>query len=269
MAVLDSKRKRLSTGLPPNFLRQSTTEQQESMNTFKFTMLGAYSRSYTASVMRYLDSILLYAHAQNIIPAIPKVKKVSLSEGGDRSTCLTAETVKELKDATLELGLQDLADFITVAVVTGVRPVELLDLCNSDVLGSKNLIRVYSRKTKSYRVLPISGAIRRLLMLRGQGSTGPFATYTYRNLIRDWGVVRSHLGQDSSPDFVPYILRHTYITTLLEKGVALPQVQKLAGHKRLSTTAQYIHMTDADADSVRDKLNSYHLLDDVEKSTEP
>lgn len=39
-----------------------------------------------------------------------------------------------------------------------------------------------------------------------------------------------------SPDLTLHDLRHTYVTELMEKGVAPARVQKLAGHKILSTT---------------------------------
>jgi site-specific recombinase XerD len=37
----------------------------------------------------------------------------------------------------------------------------------------------------------------------------------------------------------PHILRHTFATTALQKGISLPTVQKILGHDRLATTAIY------------------------------
>ena len=45
-----------------------------------------------------------------------------------------------------------------------------------------------------------------------------------------------------SPDFVPYMLRHTYCTDLQKKGVDVRAAQKLMGHADISTTANiYTH----------------------------
>jgi integrase/recombinase XerD len=42
----------------------------------------------------------------------------------------------------------------------------------------------------------------------------------------------------------PHVLRHTFATTALQKGISLPTVQKILGHHRLQTTAIYLNFTD-------------------------
>ena len=41
-----------------------------------------------------------------------------------------------------------------------------------------------------------------------------------------------------------HILRHTFATTALQRGISLPTVQKILGHDRLATTAIYLNFTD-------------------------
>jgi integrase/recombinase XerD len=43
----------------------------------------------------------------------------------------------------------------------------------------------------------------------------------------------------------PHILRHTFATLALQKGISLAAVQKILGHDRLATTAIYLNLTDA------------------------
>jgi integrase/recombinase XerD len=45
-------------------------------------------------------------------------------------------------------------------------------------------------------------------------------------------------------DVNPHILRHTFATTTLQKGISLPTVRKILGHDRLATTAIYFNFTD-------------------------
>ena len=40
-------------------------------------------------------------------------------------------------------------------------------------------------------------------------------------------------------DVSPYVLRHTFATMALQKGISLPTVQKILGHDSLQTTAIY------------------------------
>ena len=45
-------------------------------------------------------------------------------------------------------------------------------------------------------------------------------------------------------DVSPHVVRHTFATTALQKGISLPTVQKILGHDRLATTAIYLNFTD-------------------------
>ena len=42
----------------------------------------------------------------------------------------------------------------------------------------------------------------------------------------------------------PHVLRHTFATMDLQKGISLAAVQKSHGHERLGTTAIYLDLTD-------------------------
>ena len=42
----------------------------------------------------------------------------------------------------------------------------------------------------------------------------------------------------------PYIMRHTFATTLLDNGNDLRTVQALMGHSHIRTTERYLHSTD-------------------------
>lgn len=40
-----------------------------------------------------------------------------------------------------------------------------------------------------------------------------------------------------------HVLRHTFATLVLQKGISISAVQKILGHDRLSTTAIYLNLT--------------------------
>ena len=44
-------------------------------------------------------------------------------------------------------------------------------------------------------------------------------------------------------DVSPHVLRHTFATMALQKGISLPTVQKILGHDSLQTTAIYLNFT--------------------------
>jgi len=45
-------------------------------------------------------------------------------------------------------------------------------------------------------------------------------------------------------DVSPHVLRHTFSTMALQKGISLPPVQKILGHDSLQRTAIYLNFTD-------------------------
>lgn len=54
------------------------------------------------------------------------------------------------------------------------------------------------------------------------------------------------------PDITPYVLRHTFATSLLNRRVALPTIARVMGHESIRTTEEYLHIADADADAAFD-----------------
>jgi integrase/recombinase XerD len=46
-----------------------------------------------------------------------------------------------------------------------------------------------------------------------------------------------------SQNVTPHVLRHTFATLALQKGISLATVQKILGHDRLTTPAIYLNLT--------------------------
>jgi len=51
-------------------------------------------------------------------------------------------------------------------------------------------------------------------------------------------------GAGITKDVSPQVLRHTFATMALRKGISLPAVQKILGHDGPQTTAIYLNFTD-------------------------
>jgi len=52
-------------------------------------------------------------------------------------------------------------------------------------------------------------------------------------------------GAQYKKQVTPHILKHTFATLALQKGISLASVQKTLSHDRLETTAIYLNFTDA------------------------
>lgn len=139
---------------------------------------------------------------------------------------------------------------------TGVRVSELAGLDTADVDISAALIRVMGKGARE-RIVPIGKkallAIEtyRKILLRQTGISGDqngplFLNYRQGRLTpRSIGRILQKLVSDCGlyTPASPHTLRHTFATHMLDAGADLRVVQELLGHKSLSTTQKYTHVS--------------------------
>jgi len=129
---------------------------------------------------------------------------------------------------------------------TGLRVSELCDLTPENVLWQQRSLRIngkggpYGSRTKK-RVVPMSGRVHALLE-------------PYFALHDKWFVGKRQVQKivkqvanrtQITSTVTPHILRHTFATLALQKGISLAAVQKMLGHDRLATTEIYLNLTES------------------------
>ena len=129
---------------------------------------------------------------------------------------------------------------------TGLRVSELCSLTPQHILWQQRSLRItgkggpHGKKSKK-RVVPMSKRVQTLLehyfALHNRWPVGPRQVQKIVKQIAN----RAQLSQEVTP----HILRHTFATLALQKGISLAAVQKILGHDRLTTTAIYLNLTDA------------------------
>ncbi len=75
-------------------------------------------------------------------------------------------------------------------------------------------------------------------------------------------IQRTALMAGVSKKVTPHTLRHTYATDLLDHGADLRSVQELLGHKNVSTTQIYTHVTNKRLRDIHEKFHSGDSLKD-------
>lgn len=128
---------------------------------------------------------------------------------------------------------------------TGLRVSELCSLTPQQIMWQQKAIRITGKggshgKKSKQRVVPMSRRV-----------TALFEHYFAINNSWPVGVrqVQKIVKQVANnarlvKTLTPHILRHTFATLALQKGISLAAVQKILGHDRLATTAIYLNFTD-------------------------
>jgi len=139
---------------------------------------------------------------------------------------------------------------------SGIRVSELEGLNVHDVDVNKGLIRVVGKGNKE-RIVPIgtkaTTAIReyrkRLHIEAGIGENDNTALFLNKNLGRITSRSIARILEKTAKEcgllipVSPHALRHTFATHMLDAGADLRVVQELLGHRSLSTTQRYTHVS--------------------------
>ena len=167
------------------------------------------------------------------------VSRLSFSVGNRnaRSRWLTMEEENLLLEkATNPIWLRSL---FMVALHTGMRRGEILDLRWQNVDLLKRLIRIVKSKNGEKRGIPMSNTL--VNLFKGMnvrdisGRVFPISGSSLRQAF-DKVIEKAKLE-----DFHFHDLRHTFATRLVQNGVDLYKVKELLGHKTIAMTMRYAH----------------------------
>lgn len=157
-------------------------------------------------------------------------------------------------------GLRDRA-IMEVLYSGGIRVSELVSLDTNDVDLVGEVIKVRG-KGKKERLVPIGGkaaeALAAYVKARKSDEQAVFLNkfggrMTVRSVER---MLEKYLKKAAIDKKIsPHALRHTFATHMLDAGANLRVVQELLGHKNLSTTQIYTHVTAEKLKKVYDKAH--------------
>ena len=89
----------------------------------------------------------------------------------------------------------------------------------------------------------MTARVRAILVQRSkQTPTGSLFPYDNFWMNQVWERMREHLGLQDDREFIPYALRHTCASRLVQRGVSLLVVKEWLGHTNITTTQRYAHL---------------------------
>jgi integrase/recombinase XerC len=213
-----------------------------------------YAPSTIARRLACLRSFYRYQRRQGAIAADPAGSLRNPKQPRRLPHPLTVDEVVRLLESIPTgdaLGLRDRAMFETL-YGGGLRVGELVGLDTADLDWEQGLVRVRG-KGRRERLAPIGdeavGWLRRWLAVRQPARAAEPALFLnrYGTRLSARSVGRLFhdylLGLGLDPHSSPHSLRHSFATHLLDRGADLRSVQELLGHRRLTTTQIYTHVT--------------------------
>ena len=135
---------------------------------------------------------------------------------------------------------------------TGMRLSELVSLSDDDFDSYESQIKVLGKRNKE-RIIPVSKVLAKLIVdYQFQKNNQKFKSISSSLIVTNEGkaaypkfiyrVVHSILSFISTQDKKsPHILRHSFATTLLNRGADLNAIKDLLGHSSLAATQVYTH----------------------------
>ncbi|HQT22441.1 MAG: integrase [Sphingobacteriales bacterium 17-39-43] len=169
---------------------------------------------------------------------------------------ITEQKMDTLLDGGFDFvdGFSGLRDRLIVELLygTGIRLAELVGLKDEDVDIYEQQIRVLGKRNKQ-RIIPVHSSLAKLI-----------ADYNFQKLSQNFNnksktLIVTDNGRDVYPKFVyrtvrtvlstvsthdkksPHILRHSFATSLLNRGADLNAIKELLGHSSLAATQVYTH----------------------------
>ena len=228
---------------------------QDSLAGFqKFLSLGGKSRSSQQRAVAALRTWIRFLETEEVLES--DVSLPSLPKRESRLPQVLGEgEVDRLLQACSSHSPLDVRDraILEVAYGCGLRATELCTLRTRDVDFSGKLLRATGKGEKE-RAVPFLGEARKRVQIYVEtvrnllGKEGPDNLFLSRSgnpLSREdiWRIIRKRGKQAGiSPSRLhPHILRHSFATHLLRRGMDQRTLQELLGHSSIATTEKYLH----------------------------
>ncbi|MGM7724823.1 tyrosine-type recombinase/integrase [Metabacillus sp. Hm71] len=209
------------------------------------------------TIEKYLAAISVFSRflgRSQIILDIKRKEKIKESE--------MPESLEESEEKQLLLEVEFDGNLRNIAIVytllyTGIRISELCDLNFDDIklTDKKGTLLVKDKNGEIERIIPLSKEVRKHLKnyidSLNTNREALFVSSTYKRLS-----TRAVQYVLQKYDVNPHKLRHTFCQKLINKGIDIHTVAKLAGHKDVNVTKRYTSDVELNLEKVIDQAFS-------------
>lgn len=150
---------------------------------------------------------------------------------------------------------------LKLAYATGLRRAELLALKPGHIDSARGMLRVIKGKGNKSREVPIPMSLIEELrqyyktyrpkkyLFEGWKAGTPYSATSVGRIVKKTAA-KAGIKKNISP----HILRHSFATHMLERGINLKHLQILLGHNSMKTTSVYLHLVNPTSTDIPDLL---------------
>lgn len=234
----------------------------KTLNEIEHTKTPGGKEKSAATLNRYLavlSSALSFANKElGWIQENPAFKVSKRQEPQGRVRFLSDDERNRLLDAVKHASNPYLYPAVVLAISTGARKMEILNLKWTDIDLNENWIRLEKTKNGTRRGLPLKDLALELMhklyaerknnewVFPNEANNGPF------DIRRSW---EKALQEAEIYNFRFHDLRHTCASYLIMNGATPGEIADVLGHKTLQMVKRYAHIADPHKASVIEKMN--------------
>jgi integrase/recombinase XerC len=202
-----------------------------------------------------LRSLYKFLIKEALIEENPVIKIKAPKTAKKLPTFIPEDKIIQLLDNDyFEDSFKGLRDKLVIELLfgTGIRLSELIGLKLNDYLPKENTVKVLGKRNKE-RIIPINITLSNLLNQYIKSRAEQNISIVIKSLIVTdskstayskfiYRLVQKYLSYVSTQDKrSPHVLRHSFATTLLNKGADINAIKDLLGHSNLAATQVYTH----------------------------
>ena len=190
----------------------------------------------------------------------PMHRIAKLPEPRGRVRFLSDDERTALLAACQQINSKHLYCLVVLALSTGARHGELINLRWSDVDFKRNVIVLHDTKNKERRVLPLAHHALELIVERYQSRDAvtdlvfpsPYDPKRHWESQASW---KTAVDKAELKDFRFHDLRHSAASYLAMNGASLAEIAEVLGHKTLAMVKRYAHLSEAHTAGVVARMN--------------
>lgn len=194
---------------------------------------------------------------------VSNIRKPPPSAG--RNCRLTINEQKKLLTAVNGHSNPMLGWIVRIAIETGMRQSEILELRLHQVDLERRIVRLDDTKNATFRTVPLTIAATETFKVAIANPTRPSDTDLIffgepgrdgirrrYEFLKTWGIIKKDLGLE---DLHFHDLRHEAVSRLVEAGLSDQEVASISGHKSMQMLRRYTHLRAEDLVIKLDQLD--------------